>query len=159
MNDISGATSFDEAVETARDWIEYSWAFQREKVFAFPPNLDLSPTRIRRWTSSRKGYDHLGKRIAATLRIHRQLPPNLSKIAAEMLEGKHPRFKKKRDLDLIIVIGMAVKKAARHLPKYRNEATTPQTSACDAVARAATLNGHAMTYDMVANRYRQYLDL
>ena len=150
------ATSFDEAVEVARGWIEFAWSFRRNKVFAFPPGMDVSLSRIRR-CRTRKDYDHLKLRIAATLRRERQLPPNLSEVAADVLEGKRPRFKKQRPINLIIVIGMAVEKASWYVPTYRNESTLRQISSLDAVAQAATLCGRWMTYDMVADRYKQYL--
>lgn len=154
--DIS-ATSFNEVVKAVRRFIAFMPVFRRKKIFAFPPGMDVSLSRFRRCSNSKKDYENLKLQIEATQRLERQLPPNLNKIAAEMLEGKRPRFRKQPPHELIIVIGMAVTKASRHLPTYRNESTRPERSACDAVARAATQLRHRMTYDMVKNRYRAFL--
>ncbi len=153
--DISAA-SFNEVVKAVRGFIKFMPVFRRKKIFAFPPGIDVSLSRFRR-CNKRKDYDRLKLRIEATRRHYGQLPPNLNKIAAEMLEGKRPRFRKQPPRELIIVIGVAVAKASRHLPTYRNESPPQERSACDAVARAATQLRHRMTYDMVANRYRAFL--
>ena len=141
---------------------------RRSKIFALVPDIEWIPTRIRRWTGSRFKYEHLRKRIAKTLRTGRQLPANLDDIAADMVEGRRPKFKKQKRTDLIIVIGMAVDAAAEHVRPYRNEAAehyesaNSRQSACDAVVKAASqlrlrLAGRLLTYNSVSHRYRQYV--
>ena len=153
--DISAA-SFNEVVKAVRSFIKFMPVFRRKKIFAFPAGIDISLSRFRR-CSERKDYDHLKLRIESTQRHYGQLPPNLNKIAAEMLEGKRPRFRRQPPREFIIVIGMAVAKASRHLPTYRNDSTLQERSACDAVARAATQLRHRMNYDKVKYRYRAFL--
>ncbi len=155
-----GSDPLDAEVEAARSLIQRllrSPMNGEGKVFAFPPDYDLSPAAIQSRTRTRREYDHFKKRLAATLRQHSRLGRNLAAVAARILEGKEPRFRKTSDRKLMIIIGMAVAEAVeRGLPKYRNEASAHETSACDVVARAARQCGLDMTYDKVAHRYRRF---
>lgn len=131
-------------------------------VFAFVPGVDLTTIGINYWTSSKAKYEHLRKRIAVTLRFGRPLPPNLAAVAADMHDGKRPRFKKQVRTDLITVVGLAVAEASKYVYVYRNDATHLHRSACDAVVRAADhlrvdFGGVIFTYGSVSHRYRQYV--
>lgn len=162
VNAAHSNAQFKKAVRAARYDLKLLKFPDQNKIFAFPKSYDLSEAVIRRRTQTRKKYVHLRKQIAATLRDKGFLSPNLASVAADMVEGRRPLFKKQKPFGLNQVIGMAVARAAQYVSKYGTEDMIEGQTAFDAVALAANQlrlkapGGGSFTYDIVRDRYEKY---